>query len=48
MMRRTAAARMPSPGLHSYFARRHQLQQLDQQTYIRLTPAQQFILDVTA
>jgi ectoine hydroxylase-related dioxygenase (phytanoyl-CoA dioxygenase family) len=44
----------PRRALHSYFARRHQPQQLDQQTYIRLntynrlTPAQHFILDVTA
>ncbi|RZT13337.1 ectoine hydroxylase-related dioxygenase (phytanoyl-CoA dioxygenase family) [Kribbella sp. VKM Ac-2569] len=42
----------PRRALHSYFARRHQPQQLDQQTYIRLntynrlTPAQHFILDV--
>jgi hypothetical protein len=40
--------------MHSYFARRHLPQQLDQQsfirvnTYNRLTPAQHFILDVTA
>jgi ectoine hydroxylase-related dioxygenase (phytanoyl-CoA dioxygenase family) len=43
----------PRRALHSYFARRHLPQQLDQQTYIRLntynrlTPAQHFILDVT-
>jgi ectoine hydroxylase-related dioxygenase (phytanoyl-CoA dioxygenase family) len=43
----------PRRALHSYFARRHQPQQLDQQTYIRLntynrlTPAQHFLLDVT-
>jgi ectoine hydroxylase-related dioxygenase (phytanoyl-CoA dioxygenase family) len=43
----------PRRALHSYFARRHQPQQLDQQTYIRLntynrlTPAQRFLLDVT-
>ncbi|MFF0342265.1 phytanoyl-CoA dioxygenase family protein [Kribbella sp. NPDC004875] len=43
----------PRRALHSYFARRHLPQQLDQQKYIRLetykrlTPAQHFILDVT-
>jgi ectoine hydroxylase-related dioxygenase (phytanoyl-CoA dioxygenase family) len=48
--------RTPAPrrALHSYFTRRNHPQQLDQQTYIRLntytrlTPAQHFILDVTA
>jgi ectoine hydroxylase-related dioxygenase (phytanoyl-CoA dioxygenase family) len=44
----------PRRALHSYFAHRHLPQQLDQQTYLRvntynrLTPAQHFILDVTA
>ncbi|WP_410792904.1 phytanoyl-CoA dioxygenase family protein [Kribbella sp. C-35] len=44
----------PRRALHSYFAQRHLPQQLNQQTYIRLntytrlTPAQHFILDVTA
>ncbi|MEU8221170.1 phytanoyl-CoA dioxygenase family protein [Kribbella sp. NPDC048915] len=43
----------PRRALHSYFARRHLPQQLDQQTYLRvdtynrLTPAQHFVLDVT-
>ncbi|HWD82903.1 MAG TPA: phytanoyl-CoA dioxygenase family protein [Kribbella sp.] len=44
----------PRRALHAYFAHRTLPQQLDQQTYIRintynrLTPAQHFILDVTA
>lgn len=44
----------PRRALHSYFALRHLPQQLDQQAYLRvntynhLTPAQHYILDVTA
>jgi ectoine hydroxylase-related dioxygenase (phytanoyl-CoA dioxygenase family) len=44
----------PRRAMHSYFALRHLPQQLDQQSYLRvntynrLTPAQHFILDVTA
>ena len=46
--------RSPRRALHAYFTHRHLPQQLDQQTYLRvntynrLTPAQHFILDVTA
>jgi len=42
----------PRRAMHSYFARRHVPQQLDQQAYLRaetydrLTPAQRFVLDV--
>lgn len=44
----------PRRAMHSYFALRHLPQQLDQQAYLRvntynhLTPAQHYILDVTA
>ena len=44
----------PRRAMHSYFALRHLPQQLDQQSYLRvdtynrLTPAQHYILDVTA